>query len=61
MSKTIEIKVPSPDEKEELPDGEYLEFDFIDTLEKQDEALPSYFDGEEKQDYDEFDVIDTVK
>ncbi|MDM8540846.1 hypothetical protein QUF90_07140 [Desulfococcaceae bacterium HSG9] len=58
---TIDIKAPSEDDLEENPDGEYTEFDFIDNINKTDEPLPSYISGDEKQDYDEFDVVDSVK
>jgi len=58
---TIEIKAPSEADLEENPDGEYIEFDFIDNINKADEPLPSYINGNEKENYDEFDVIDSVK
>ncbi len=59
---TIEIKPPAEVNLEEESVGEYMEFDFIDNLSnKKNEALPSFISGTEKEDYDEFDVIDSVK
>jgi len=58
---TIEIKVPSEADLEDIQDGEYIEFDFLDNINKTNEPLPSYMNGNEKEDYDEFDVIDAVK
>ena len=58
---TIDIKAPPEADLEETPDGEYIEFDFIDNINKADESLPSYINGNEKENYDEFDVVDSVK
>jgi len=58
---TIEIKVPSEADLEENADSEYIEFDFLDNINKANEPLPTYINGDEKEDYDEFDFIDTVK
>ncbi len=59
---TIEIKPPPEVDLEEEPVGDYMEFDFIDNLSnKKSEPLPSFISGDEKEDYDEFDVVDSVK
>jgi len=58
---TIEIKAPSGTDLEDPPDGEYVEFDFIDDISKANEPLPSYINGNEKENYEEFDAVDSVK
>jgi tetratricopeptide (TPR) repeat protein len=45
-------------EAHEFEDGEYVEFDFIDNVDKRDTPLPAYINEGEKADYEEFDIID---
>jgi hypothetical protein len=43
----------------EFEDGEYMEFDFIDNVDKRETSLPAYLEEGEKADYEEFDIIDS--
>jgi hypothetical protein len=58
---TIDIKAPLETDLEENSDGDYIEFDFIDNIDNTNETLPAYINGNEKENYEEFDVVDSAK
>jgi len=58
---TIDIKAPLKTDLEENSDGDYIEFDFIDNIDNTNETLPAYINGNEKENYEEFDVVDSAK